>query len=381
LRELQYMFTHEIDANIVLHNMFIEIINTTDDFKIQLTSSEECSEDQINSILKEMAQKPKSVAFRLPPNKQLTHAIPRQIAEKRAIAIYDHETYFCVARDDEILDCLLIEMGCNEIETIDFKKGELDLNFLGFAHAGHHPNLQEVKVNQSNTSNKCTFVWRGRKKVNASDLIESYKRKCSKVQIVFKSVSGELTTDWTNLAIEFMFKSRSRLKQGYLQQFDKLRHDKGLDRARYCALEHSGNQIWLYSPEDDDCVTRLKCDIEASVTRLPVPKGLLEFPAMMDLLRTHHLNCVIKKDTIICTQDLNVDIVTILSDFPNSASTKPSTQAKPDGNDIQCSELKSGNKRLSNGKSGFLLFSLSLQTMLPCDLFFSQIYLITTVGV
>jgi len=213
-------------------------------------------------------------------------------------------------------------------------------------------------VNQSSTSNKCVFVWRGRKKVNATDLIESYKTKCRKVQIVFTSFIGESTTDWTNLAIEFMFESKSKLKEGYLQQFDKLRHDKDKDRPRYCALEHSDNKIWLYSPEDEECVARLKRDIEASVTWHRVPKGIYDDPAMRELLRKHPLQCAPKKDTIICTQDLNLDIVTILSNLHNSASTEPSAQAKPVGNSIQHSELESDDKRLPNGKSGFLVFSL-----------------------
>jgi len=333
LKELQYIFQNEMQyVESRLQNMFVEIMSSTEDYKIQLTSKEEYTEDQITAILKEMAQKPKSVAFRLPPDKQLTHSIPRQIAEKRAIVIYDHETYFCVARDDEILDCLLIEMGCNEIETIDLKKGELDLYFLGFAHADHHPNLQDVEVNLSNTSNKCVFVWRGRKKVDASDLIESFKRKCTKVQIVFKSVNAESPTVWTNLAIDFMFESKSKLKQGYLQHFDKLRHDKDKDRPRYCALEHSDNNIWLYSPEDEECVTRLKSDIEASISKHCVRKGLLDVPAMKDLLQKHHLQCITKKDTIICTEDLNVDIVKILSKIATVDQL-----AKPNGNRFQYS--------------------------------------------
>ena len=349
LRELQYMLTHELDANTVIHNMFVEIINTTDDFKIQFTSSEECSEDRIKSVLKEIAQKPKSFSFKIPPNKQLAHAIPTQIAEKRAIVFYEHGTFYCVTRNDDVLDRLLIEMGCTEKETIDLKKSELDLYFLGFGHADHHPNLKEVEVNQSSTSNKCVCIWRGRKKVDACDLIKSYKSKCSRVQIVFKSFNGETTTDWTNLAIDFMFESKSKLKQGYLQQFDKLRHDKGQDRARYCALEHSDNKIWLYSPEDNECVTRLKSDIEASITQHPVPKGLLDVPAMRDLLQKQHLECMKKNDTIICTQNLNADIVTILSNIPNSSFTEPLAQAIRDVDDIQGSGLNSGNKQLSKG--------------------------------
>ena len=353
LKELQYIFTHEIDANTVLHNMFVEIINSTDDFKIQLTSSEECSEGRITSILNEIAQKPKSFSFRLPPNNYLTHATPQQIAEKRAMVINDHDTFFCVARDDEVLDRLLVEIGYNEIETIELKKTEIDLHSLGLVHADLHPNLEKVKIDQTNTSNRCVFMWRGRKKADAGKLIQAFKNKCNKVQIVFESSNRESSNNWTDLAIELMFESKSKLKRGYSKLFNNLRYDKRLKRRRFCALEHFITSIWMYSPEDEECVKRLKSDIEASVTRHQVCKDILGLPAIKGLMEKHPLKCLKQKNTIICTQDLTAEVVvSILSNSPHSASEEQLhvAQAKPDGNDIQNSQPNTGNNQ-PNGKS------------------------------
>jgi len=340
LSELQYTFKTEMKyVESTLHNMFVEIMNNTDDFKIQLTSKEEYTEDQIKAILKAIALKPKSFAFRLQSNDKLRHAIPTQIAEKKAIAINDHGTFVCIARDDDVLDRLLFEMGYSEIEKIDLNKRELDLHSLGLVPANIHSNLAKVDINQADTPNRCVFRWQGRKKAKAVDLVEAFKNKCNKVQIVFESSNenGEPSTNWTNLAIELMFESKRKLKEGYLQQFNNLRYDKRLKRKRFCALEHSDKRIWLYSPEDLECVTKLKSDIEASVTRHQVRKGLLGLPAMRNLLQKHHLKCCTMKDTIICTQDINLEIITIIS--------------KPEGDDIPDSELKGGNK--PNGKSRF----------------------------
>ena len=357
LRELQYIFQHELDyANTVLHNMCVYIVRKTDDFKIQLISEEEYTEDRIKAELQKLALKPKSFSFKLDPVNRPTHIIPSQIADKKAIAFYEHGEFYCVARDDDVLDDLLIKMDCNEIETIDLTKSELDLISLGIEHAGIHPNLKKVEVDETNTPNRCVFSWRGRKKADAVDLIKSYKSQCKKVEIVFESFNGESSTDWTNLAIEFMFESKSKLKLGYFEQFKKSLYDKNLQRqfdklcrakgqyrARYCALEHSDKKIWLYSPEDDACVARLKSDIEGSISKHCVRKGLRDVPAMRDFLQKHQLKCIIKKDTIICTHDLDVAIVTILSHIPNSASTEPFAQAKHDGNGIQYSERDSVN--------------------------------------
>jgi len=356
LRELQYTFQNEMKyVESRLHNMFVEIMNNTDDFKIQLTSQEEYTEDQIKSILKDIALKPKSFAFRLQSNDKLRHDVPTQIVEKRAMVIYDHGTFVCIAQDDDVLDRLLFEMGYSEIEKIDLNKRELDLHSLGLVHAHIHPNIANVDVNQVDTPNRCVFRWQGRKKGNAVDLIEAFKNKCNKVQIVFEALkeNGESSSDWTNLAIELMFESKRKLKEGYLQQFNDLRYDKRLKRKRFCALEHSGKRIWLYSPEDEECVKRLKSDIEASVTRHQVCKDNLGLPAICELMQKHPAKCLKQKNTIICTHDLTAEFVKILSNIPHSASEEQLhvAQAKTDGNVTQNTELNSGNKQLTNGKS------------------------------
>jgi len=356
LRELQYIFQHELDyANTVLHNMCVDIVRNTDDFKIQLISTEEYTEDRIKAELQKLALKPRSFSFKLDPVNRLTHIIPRQIADKKAIAFYEHGAFFCVARDDDVLDGLLIKLDYNEIETIDLTKSELDLNSLGLVHAGLHPNIKKVEVDQTNTPNRCVFSWRGRKKVDAVDLIKAYKSQCKKVEIVFESFNGESSSDWTNLAIEFMFESKSKLKLGYFQQFKKLRYDKNLHRPKFCALEHSENKIWLYSPENEVCVTALKSDIERSISRHHVRKGLLDVTALKHLLQKHSLKCSTMKDNIICTEDLNVEIVTVLSNFQNYVSVEQLAQPKPDGNGIQDSEMKGGIKQLPRGKPYYLL--------------------------
>jgi len=354
LRELQYAFQNEMKyVESRFPSMHVEIINNIGDFKIQITSKEEYTEDQIKAILNEIAQKPKSFAFSIPPNSQLTtNAIPRQIAEKGAIVIYEQGKFFCVARDDDVLDRLLIEMGFNEIETIDLKKSELDLHSLGLVHADLHPNLEKVENDQTYTPYRWVFSWRGRKKADAGEMIQAFKNKCNKVQIVFEFLNGESSTDWTYLAIELMFESKSKLKRDYSKLFNNLRYDKRIKGRRSCALEHSDNKIWMYSPEDEECVKRLKSDIEASVTRHQVCKDILGLPAIKDLMEKHPLKCLKQKNAIICTQDLTAVVVIILSNSPHSASEEHLhvAQAKPDGNDIQNSEPNTGNNQ-PNGKS------------------------------
>jgi len=355
LRELQYIFQNEIEyAEHMLFNMGVEIKSDTDEFKIRVTSKEDYTADRIQAVLEQIALKPKSFAFKSGSIKCHPQNTPRQIAEKRAMVIYDHGTFFCVARDDDVLDRLLNEIGYNEIETIDLKKSELDLHSLGLVHADLHPNLEKVENDQSNTPYRWVFSWRGRKKADAGELIQAFKNKCNKVQIVFESSNGESSNNWANLAIELMFESKSKLKMGYLKLFNKLRYDKRVKERRYCALEHSDNKIWLYSPEDEECVKRLKSDIEASVTRHQVCKGMLSLPAIRDLMKKHPLKCLKQKDTIVCTQDLTAEIVTILSNIPHSASDEQLhvAQAKSDGNGTQNTELNCGNKQ-PNGKLWF----------------------------
>jgi len=354
LRELQYIFQNEIEyAETVLFNMCVEIKSETDDFKIRVTSQEDYTEERMKAAIEQVALKPKSFALKSGSIKCHPQYIPRQIAEKRAIVIYDHGTLVCVARDDEVLDRLLVEIGYNEIETIELKKTEIDLHSLGLVHADLHPNLEKVKIDQTNTSNRCVFMWRGRKKADAGKLIQAFKNKCNKVQIVFESSNRESSNNWTDLAIELMFESKSKLKRGYSKLFNNLRYDKRLKRRRFCALEHFITSIWMYSPEDEECVKRLKSDIEASVTRHQVCKDILGLPAIKGLMEKHPLKCLKQKNTIICTQDLTAEVVvSILSNSPHSASEEQLhvAQAKPDGNDIQNSQPNTGNNQ-PNGKS------------------------------
>ena len=351
LRELQYIFQNEIEhAENVLLNMCLEIKSDTDDLKIRVTSQEDYTEDRMKAAIEQIALKPKSFALKSGSIKCLPLYTPRQIAEKRAIVIYEHETCFCVARDDDALDRLLIEMGYNETETIDLKKSELDLHSLGLVHADLHPNLEKVEIDQTNTPKRWVFRWLGRKKADAGELIQAFKNKCNIVQIVFESSNGGSSYNWTCLAIELMFESKSKLKRDYSKLFNNLRYDKRIKGKRSCALEHSDNKIWMYSQENEECVKRLKSDIEASVTRHQVGKDILGLPAIKDLMEKHPLKCLKQKNTIICTQDLTAVVVTLLSNIPHSASEEPLAQAKLDGNGIQNSEPNTGIKQ-PNGKS------------------------------
>jgi len=345
-RPLQYILSHDLDyANRLLNNVYYDVksVNEQGEVIIELICKEEYSQEEIETRLVKMASS--TVSHVLPLDKIQINRIPQHPASQikgKAVVIYGHKTLFCLARDDEVLDELLFHLGYCEQEEVTLKKKEINLRALGLEKATLHPNLHKVEVVQNATTPKCVFTWRGRKKVqNAIELIDVFKKNCRKERISFCLEDGY---DWTHLAIELMFESGVKLKEVYFQLFKKLLYKSSLNRYLHCVLQHSDQQIWMYSYEDEEFVKKLKCNILSSISlHRAVRKDIFGRKDMKEVLSKHEkkIKCDVKKGTIICTSDVDIDIIQVLSTVSFTESKKQLAQGKVDQTGVQQPVLKS----------------------------------------
>jgi len=337
IKSLQYIISSNWnDAYKLSNNIFLEPKEVIDESGVigmlELVCSRIYTEDEVYKLLEKMALRPARCTLTSKQVKGIDLKKPSSVVDKKAVVIHDQDALFCFARDEDALDEMLFEMGYCETETIEIKKKELDLQALGLDQVRFDSHLHKVSFDKA--SNKWEFTWRGRKRKKASAMIEYYKNTyCKKVLIAFKSSSrGE--DDWTNLAIEHMFENKGQLKKGYFWSFNRIWNDKDQKEIRFCALEHSNNQIWLYSPENMDCIRALKTEVENSITRHQVSKVIMDDPQMKQVLDkqkhkwTKHASDS-KSVTIVCTSDINLDITIVISKLTdNQSQNQPSNDDK-----------------------------------------------------
>jgi len=335
VRSLQFSFSCDLDyvnKHFSDNDLRYQLIqgHKQYEFILELICKEECEYDEMVTILQTMASRPASAAKHLEEMDNLPLQKARQINERKALVFYEQQTVFCVAQDEATLDRLLFEMGYCETDTYERNKNDLDLQALGLQTARLHPNLNSIGLDK--TSTKWVFVWKGRKKEQAADLIKRFISQCKKIQIVFQYSNKGTEVDWTNLAVNLIFVSKRKITHVYLPSFNRIWDNKTKKSIRFFALETSNNQIWLYSPEDQPCVEALKAEVEASITRHTVSKDLMGHPEMTRLLTKHKPKLSThkydsKSFVIVCTSDINVDVLEVLTKITDVSQ-------KPPANDV-----------------------------------------------